>query len=164
MRAQLDRLILALGMSNLEFGIILPGTVLPVAPMAGFLIADDVTVVETFTSADTLRGEESAKYAEFADGLMAQAITGDDARDLVTAAARDLPLRPGVALRSRALSQPELVSRPGWSTAIPARSRASRAADTPGRCFCSIPKICYIGLRTYEQRRCRGYARPSAGC
>lgn len=113
MRAQLDRLILALGMSNLEFGIILPGTVLPVAPMAGFLIADDVTVVETFTSADTLRGEESAKYAEFADGLMAQAITGDDARDLVTAAARDLPLRPGVALRSRALKSAG-ASFPAW--------------------------------------------------
>lgn len=42
-------------------------------------------------------GEESAKYAEFADGLMAQAVNGDDARDLVTAAARDLPLRLGVA-------------------------------------------------------------------
>jgi transcriptional regulator with XRE-family HTH domain len=96
MRAQLDRLIVALGMSNIEFGIIPPGTVLPVAPMVGFLIADDVTVVETFTSADTLRGEESAKYAEFADGLMAQAVTGDDARDLITAAARDLPLRRGV--------------------------------------------------------------------
>jgi hypothetical protein len=89
--------IVALEMSNLEFGIIPPGTVLPVAPMVGFLMADDVTVVETFTSADTLRGEESAKYAEFADGLMAQAVTGDDARDLITAAARDLPLRPGAA-------------------------------------------------------------------
>jgi Domain of unknown function (DUF5753) len=97
MRAQLEWLIIALGMSNPEFGIIRPSTVLPVAPMVGFLIADDVTVVETFTSADTLRREESAKYAEFADGLMAQAVTGDDARDLVTAAARDLPLRPGVA-------------------------------------------------------------------
>ena len=96
MRAQLDRLIVALEMPNLEFGIIPPGTVLPVAPMVGFLIADDVTVVETFTSAGTLRGEESAKYAEFADGLMARAVTGDDARDLVTAAARDLPSRPDV--------------------------------------------------------------------
>jgi transcriptional regulator with XRE-family HTH domain len=97
MRAQLDRLIVALGMTNIEFGIIPPGRVLPVAPMVGFTMADDVTIVETFTSADTLRGEESAKYAEFADRLMDQAVTGDDARDLITAAARDLPLRPGAA-------------------------------------------------------------------
>ena len=51
----------------------------------------------SFGPADTSRGEEFAKYAELADGLMAQAVTADDARDLVTAAARDLPLRPGVA-------------------------------------------------------------------
>jgi hypothetical protein len=55
--------------------------------MVGFLIADDLTIVESFTSADTLRGEESAKYDEVADGLMAEALTGDDARRLITSAA-----------------------------------------------------------------------------
>jgi hypothetical protein len=58
--------------------------------MAGFLMADDITVVETFTSADTLRGEESAKYAEFADLLMNQAVTGDDARRFIMAAVSEL--------------------------------------------------------------------------
>jgi hypothetical protein len=54
-------------------------------------MVDDITVVETFTGADTLRGEESAKYAEIADLLMDSAATGDDARRLIAAAARDLP-------------------------------------------------------------------------
>ena len=95
MRAQLDRLIVALEMPNLELGSSHPARCCP-SPDGGLLIADDGTVVETFTSAGTLRGEESAKYAEFADGLMARAVTGDDARDPVTAAARDLPSRPDV--------------------------------------------------------------------
>jgi hypothetical protein len=90
MRAQLDRLLGVLGLSNVTFGIIPPGRELAVCPMAGFLMADDITVVETFTSADTLRGEESAKYAEFADLLMRQAVTGDHARRLITAAADEL--------------------------------------------------------------------------
>jgi transcriptional regulator with XRE-family HTH domain len=90
MRAQLDRLLGVLGLANVTFGVIPPGRELAIAPMAGFLMADDVTVVETFTSADTLRGEESAKYAEFADGLMREAATGDDARRLITAAADEL--------------------------------------------------------------------------
>jgi hypothetical protein len=63
--------------------------------MAGFLIADDVTVVETFTSADTLRGQESVKYGEIADGLMNAAVAGDDARRLIAAAAAALPVLRG---------------------------------------------------------------------
>jgi hypothetical protein len=50
-------------------------------------MVDDVTVVETFTSEDALTGEESAKYGEIFDLLKAQAVTGDDARRLLTAAA-----------------------------------------------------------------------------
>ena len=49
-----------------------------------------MTVVETFTSGDTLRGDESAKYGEILDGLMAEAVTGDEARRLILAAADDL--------------------------------------------------------------------------
>lgn len=96
MRGQLDRLMGLLGLGNVHFGIVPPGRELPVTPYLGFLMVDDITVVETFTGADTLRGEESAKYAQIADLLMSEALTGDDARRLIAAAARDLPLRPGV--------------------------------------------------------------------
>jgi transcriptional regulator with XRE-family HTH domain len=91
MRGQLDRLLGVTGLSHVTFGIIPPGRELPIAPMAGFLIAGDVTIVETFTSEVTLRGEESAKYGEIADGLMNEAVTGDEARHLITAAAAELP-------------------------------------------------------------------------
>jgi transcriptional regulator with XRE-family HTH domain len=91
MRGQLDRLLSVLGLSHVTFGIIPPGKELAIAPMTGFLMADEVTIVETFTSGDTLRGEESAKYGEIAEGLMNEAVTGDDARRLITAAIAELP-------------------------------------------------------------------------
>jgi transcriptional regulator with XRE-family HTH domain len=101
MRAQLDRLLGVPGLSHVTFGIIPPGRELPIAPMAGFLMADDVTIVETFTSEVTLRGEESAKYGEIADGLMNEAVTGDEARHLIAAAAAALrqPLPESAAER-----------------------------------------------------------------
>jgi hypothetical protein len=90
MRAQLDRLLGVLGLRHITLGIIPPGRELPVTPHVGFLMVDDIVVVETFTGADTLRGGEAAKYAEFADVLMGEAVTGDDARHLITAAADEL--------------------------------------------------------------------------
>ena len=90
MLGQLDRLLSVLGMRHVTFGIIPPGRELAIAPMVGFLMADDVTVVETFTSADTLNGAESDKHAEIMDGLMAEAVTGDEARRLIAAAAEAL--------------------------------------------------------------------------
>jgi Domain of unknown function (DUF5753) len=87
MTGQIDRLTGLIGMGHVAFGIIPAGVVLAVAPMLGYLMVDDVTVIETFTSSDTLTGEESAKYASIFDELMGQAVTGDDARRLLTAAA-----------------------------------------------------------------------------
>jgi transcriptional regulator with XRE-family HTH domain len=91
MRGQLDRLMGLLGLGNVRFGIVPPGRELPVTPYLGFLMVDDITVVETFTGTDTLRGDESAKYTEIADLLMDSAVTGDEARRLIAAAARNLP-------------------------------------------------------------------------
>ena len=58
--------------------------------MVGFLMVDDVTIVETFTSADTIPGRESAAYEHIFDELLAEAVTGDEARRLIAAAAADL--------------------------------------------------------------------------
>ena len=46
--------------------------------------------METFTSMDTYWGDESAKYGGIADGLLAEAVTGDQARQLITSAAAAL--------------------------------------------------------------------------
>jgi transcriptional regulator with XRE-family HTH domain len=90
MLAQLERLGTVSEYGNVTLGIIPPGTELPVAPMVGYLMADATTVVETFTSAITIAVRESPKYAQITDELMAEAVTGDEARRLITAAAADL--------------------------------------------------------------------------
>lgn len=87
MLGQLDRLLVASTLGNITLGIIPAGTELPVAPMVGFLTVDDMTIVETFTSADTIPGQESAAYEQIFRELLAEAVTGDEARRLITAAA-----------------------------------------------------------------------------
>ena len=90
MLAQLDRLMTASTLRNVTLGIVPFDTELTVMPMLGFLALDDQTVMETFTSADTLRGQESAKYGQVFEELMAEAVTGDEARRLIAAAAEAL--------------------------------------------------------------------------
>jgi transcriptional regulator with XRE-family HTH domain len=90
MLGQLDRLLVASTLGNVTLGIIPAGTELAVAPMVGFLTVDDMTVVETFTSADTARGQESEAYDRIFDELMGEAVTGEEARGLITAAAAAL--------------------------------------------------------------------------
>lgn len=92
MAAQLDRLLTVSGLPNVTLGIIPLHQRLSVAPMHGFLIADDVTYVETHTSQLILTGEESAYYARIADALRAESLTGDNARDLILTAATALRL------------------------------------------------------------------------
>jgi transcriptional regulator with XRE-family HTH domain len=90
MLGQLDRLLSASRLPNIKLGIIPPGVELPVAPMIGYMIVDNVALAETFTSMETYTGPEAEKYAEIFDALMAEAVTGDDARRLIGAAADDL--------------------------------------------------------------------------
>jgi transcriptional regulator with XRE-family HTH domain len=87
MAGQVDRLSSLIGMSNVTFGIITPGIVLPLTPLVGFLMCDDTTVIERFTGDNWLTGPESAKHGEIFDDLMALAVTGDEARRLLAAAA-----------------------------------------------------------------------------
>lgn len=90
MAAQLDRLLSVSGLRNVTLAIIPPGVELAVAPMVGFLTVDEVTIVETFASQDNYVGTEAATYDQITDGLMAEAVTGDEARRLIMAAAADL--------------------------------------------------------------------------
>ena len=90
MAGQLDRLLVASQLPNVTLNIIPPGVELPVAPILSFIICDDVTVVETPTGQDTVRGDESDLYGRMADELAAEAVTGDKAQALITAAAAAL--------------------------------------------------------------------------
>lgn len=89
MLGQLDRLAGISGLAGVSLAIIPLDARLSLTPLvAGFLVLDDLTYVETHTSEDLLRGSESATYERLADDLLAEAVTGDAARDLITAASR----------------------------------------------------------------------------
>lgn len=90
MLGQLDRLATLSGLASIALGIIPLDTELSIAPVNGFLIVDDVTYVETHDVMEGLRGGESAAYDQIADGLMAEALTGDEALGLISAAAARL--------------------------------------------------------------------------
>jgi len=89
MAGQLDRL-LSLDLDNVTLGIIPMGVQLAVLPFNDFLMLDGRATVETHGSEDEVGEEESAVYGRIFDLLMAEAVTGDEARRLITAAAGEL--------------------------------------------------------------------------
>ena len=62
-----------------------------VIPASALILADDVAVIERPEGDHTQRGDDAAFYHRYADGLAAEAVTGDAARALITAAAAALP-------------------------------------------------------------------------
>lgn len=90
MLGQLDRLMSVAGLGNITLAVIPMGVELSVAPMQAFLIADDVTYLETPSAEDYLHGPEAETYQRMADGLLTESVTGDDARRLLLAAAAAL--------------------------------------------------------------------------
>jgi transcriptional regulator with XRE-family HTH domain len=94
MLGQFDRL-LGMGLGNVTLGIIPMGTELDMAPVHGFLMLDDAAIVETYDEESEAGEEESAAYGRIFDRLMAEAVTGDEARQLITSAASSLRDRHG---------------------------------------------------------------------
>jgi transcriptional regulator with XRE-family HTH domain len=90
MRTQLDRLLMAVGMPHVELRILQMGQLLHTAPQHGFILYDDVAVVETFAGETTHGEEESVLYTRVMDRLWAEAAIGDDARRLIVEAAQNL--------------------------------------------------------------------------
>ena len=90
MLAQLDRLLGVTGLAGVTLGIIPLDALLTTTPLMGFMVLDDLTYVETPASEDLLQGEESAKYERLADELLAEAVTGEQARQLIISAASAL--------------------------------------------------------------------------
>lgn len=91
MLAQMDRLLgLTFGRDNLQFGIIPFGRVLPAVPWNGFLILDDLAIVEHFAGELRVRDVQAATYAKAMDLLMGEAVTGEQARALIVRAMEDI--------------------------------------------------------------------------
>lgn len=92
MRLQLDRLYSATGLPNVRVGIIPLRVRLSTAPQNSFVLYDDMVVVETFIGETRHFSEEAAQYAKVMEMLWSEAVEGDEARALITAAAKAVPL------------------------------------------------------------------------
>ncbi|BCB80904.1 helix-turn-helix transcriptional regulator [Phytohabitans flavus] len=91
MLAQLDRLLSVTGLTHISFGIIPFGVELTTTPQNGFILFDDdLAVVETFTGETMHHGDEAAAYARAMASLADEAVTGEEARRLITATIEDL--------------------------------------------------------------------------
>jgi transcriptional regulator with XRE-family HTH domain len=86
MIGQLDRLNVLSELPNIRLGLIPLGVTLPLLPQNGFTILDDRVLVETHTGEATITGVQAQRYGQFADALMAEAVTGDDVRRLCMSA------------------------------------------------------------------------------
>jgi transcriptional regulator with XRE-family HTH domain len=95
MAGQLDRLLIETTRSSITLGIIPFGVQLADAPVAGFETVDDLTVIELPSGHDSVTARESADYDEAFDLLMAEAVTGEEARRLIAAAVDDLRRHAG---------------------------------------------------------------------
>jgi transcriptional regulator with XRE-family HTH domain len=83
MAGQADRLSVMTQLPNITLGIIPQGATLPLLPQNGFTILDDRVLVETHTGETANLGPDQAEaFGRFADALMAEAVTGEDARHL----------------------------------------------------------------------------------
>jgi transcriptional regulator with XRE-family HTH domain len=89
MSGQLVKL-LSLDLPNVTLGIIPMGVQLRMPLINSFLLLDDVVIIESYGSENIGGEDESAVYAQVFDHLMAEAVTGDEARQLITAAAASL--------------------------------------------------------------------------
>ena len=92
MAAQLDRLLSLAGLPSLELGVIPFDAVAPVLGLSGFIVYDDhLVIVETLTGEQQLSDQaEVSRYAGWFGLLCEAAVTGDDARALITSAASAL--------------------------------------------------------------------------
>lgn len=93
MRSQLDRLQTVIGLDRVRFGILPMGVELATTPQNSFqlYVADEpVVALETFVGEDFARGEVAAHYERVLELLWEEAVTGEAAREMIVAAARDL--------------------------------------------------------------------------
>ena len=90
MLAQLDRLIMSMDLENVTLGIIPEGRQLAMSFYNGFMLLDDLLVVESYGYEDQVPGELAEVHARIFGMLMAEAARDEDARRLIMKAASRL--------------------------------------------------------------------------
>ncbi|HEV2377357.1 MAG TPA: helix-turn-helix transcriptional regulator [Streptosporangiaceae bacterium] len=89
MLAQLDRLQTVIGLDNVRFGVVPMGTQLATTPQNSvqiYLGEQTIAVTETFIGETWHRNSDADAYGRALDRMWEEAVTGDDARRLITAA------------------------------------------------------------------------------
>ena len=90
MAGQLYQLMTATQLPNVTLGIIPMGVELAFTPLEAFMMLDDVAMIEGYGQEHTAGPDESRVYDEVFGRLMAEAVTGDEARALIADAAATL--------------------------------------------------------------------------
>lgn len=91
MRAQLDRLLGAIGLPNIKIGVLPFGVELKWTPQHSFQTYDDLALVETFFDEVAYEGADGAQFSRVMSLMWEEALSGDDARRLIVAAMSALP-------------------------------------------------------------------------
>lgn len=92
MAAQLHRLIATIGTPNLRLGILPARTRIPVVPLHGFWILDDVVLIEDLSGERRITDpREVDTYRHATDRLWQVAAEGEQARAVLTRTAADIP-------------------------------------------------------------------------
>ena len=87
MPGQLDRLLSVSGLSNVTLGIIPFAAEFDVSPAGGFMLLDEIAYVEDGSGERIISGgREAETWLRIGDGLSAEAVTGNEARDLIVSA------------------------------------------------------------------------------
>ena len=95
MRGQLDRLQTVIGLERVRFGILPLDKPIATIPQnsVGLYVGEEqiVAAVETFAGETIHRGDEAVTFNLAVDYLWSDAVTGEDARELIIAATQALP-------------------------------------------------------------------------
>lgn len=89
MNAQLDRILALFGLESVRIGVLPFDVALPVVPIHGVWLLDDLAVAETLDSETTSRDPETvALYERYLDQLWSVAVEGKRAREILTRSMR----------------------------------------------------------------------------
>lgn len=86
MRPQLDRILSAAELPNVTVAVLPMRRPIATTPQHPFQLYDDLAIVDLITTELMCRADEAARYARVFDRLMADAVTGREALDLIKGA------------------------------------------------------------------------------